>query len=436
MLEKYTVNPSVNISGSICVPGDKSISHRSLILLSISNGVGVISGLLESDDCMATLKIFKMLGVTITKNINNTYTVHGKGLNGLKKTNNDLDCGNSGTSMRLLAGLLAGQKFNSSLVGDESLFKRPMERISSPLKMMGANITLSKNNTAPILIKPVKKISGIDYKMKIDSAQIKSSIILASLYSSEKTNIFENMPTRDHTENMINFLGGNIIKSDNIITINPKNKLVSKDIDIPGDISSAMFIIVGCLISKESDVLIKNVGLNKLRTGGIQILKMMGASINIINKKTYGPEIVGDIVVKSSLLKGIDIPDKYIASAIDEFPILFIAAANASGKTLLKNAKELRFKESDRLLTMSNGLSECNIRNILTEDGIEIEGGNFTGGTIDSYGDHRIAMSFAIAGLISKKPITILNTKNVSTSFPGFYNLIKDMGLNIKRGNV
>jgi 3-phosphoshikimate 1-carboxyvinyltransferase len=436
MLEKYTVNPSVNISGSICVPGDKSISHRSLILLSISNGVGVISGLLESDDCMATLKIFKMLGVTITKNINNTYTVHGKGLNGLKKTNNDLDCGNSGTSMRLLAGLLAGQKFNSSLVGDESLFKRPMERISSPLKMMGANITLSKNNTAPILIKPVKKISGIDYKMKIDSAQIKSSIILASLYSSEKTNIFENMPTRDHTENMINFLGGNIIKSDNIITINPKNKLVSKDIDIPGDISSAMFIIVGCLISKESDVLIKNVGLNKLRTGGIQILKMMGASINIINKKTYGPEIVGDIVVKSSLLKGIDIPDKYIASAIDEFPILFIAAANASGKTLLKNAKELRFKESDRLLTMSNGLSECNIRNILTEDGIEIEGGNFTGGTIDSYGDHRIAMSFAIAGLISKNPITILNTKNVSTSFPGFYNLIKDMGLNIERGNV
>ena len=436
MLEKYTVNPSVNISGSICVPGDKSISHRSLILLSISNGIGVISGLLESDDCMATLKIFKMLGVTITKNINNTYTVHGKGLNGLKKTNNDLDCGNSGTSMRLLAGLLAGQKFNSSLVGDESLFKRPMERISSPLKMMGANVTLSKNNTAPILIKPVKKISGIDYKMKIDSAQIKSSIILASLYSSEKTNIFENMPTRDHTENMINFLGGNIIKSDNIITINPKNKLVSKDIDIPGDISSAMFIIVGCLISKESDVLIKNVGLNKLRTGGIQILKMMGASINIINKKTYGPEIVGDIVVKSSLLKGIDIPDKYIASAIDEFPILFIAAANASGKTLLKNAKELRFKESDRLLTMSNGLSECKIRNRLTEDGIEIEGGNFTGGTIDSYGDHRIAMSFAIAGLISKKPITILNTKNVSTSFPGFYNLIKDMGLNIERGNV
>jgi 3-phosphoshikimate 1-carboxyvinyltransferase len=289
MLEKYTVNPSVNISGSICVPGDKSISHRSLILLSISNGIGVISGLLESDDCMATLKIFKMLGVTITKNINNTYTVHGKGLNGLKKTNNDLDCGNSGTSMRLLAGLLAGQKFNSSLVGDESLFKRPMERISSPLKMMGANITLSKNNTAPILIKPVKKISGIDYKMKIDSAQIKSSIILASLYSSEKTNIYENMPTRDHTENMINFLGGNIIKSENIITINPKNKLVSKDIDIPGDISSAMFIIVGCLISKESEVLIKNVGLNKLRTGGIQILKMMGASIKIINKKTYGP---------------------------------------------------------------------------------------------------------------------------------------------------
>ncbi len=435
MSEKYIVNPSVNISGSICVPGDKSISHRSLILLSISNGIGEISGLLESDDCMATLKVFKTLGITIEKN-NNTYTVFGKGLNGLKKTNNNLDCGNSGTSMRLLAGLLACQKFNSCLVGDESLSKRPMERISSPLKMMGANITLSKNNTAPILIKPVKRISGIDYKMTIDSAQIKSSIILASLYSSEKTNIYENIPTRDHTENMINFLGGNITRSKNIITINPKNNLVSKNIEIPGDISSAMFIIVGCLISKKSEVLIKNVGLNKLRTGGIEILKMMGASIKIINKKTYGPEIVGDIFVKSSLLKGIDIPCEFIASAIDEFPILFIAAANASGKTLLKNAKELRFKESDRLLTMSNGLSECNISNRLTDDGIEIEGGNFTGGTIDSVGDHRIAMSFAIAGLISKKPITILNTKNVSTSFPGFYNLIKDMGLNIERGNA
>ena len=433
MPEQYTVHPSNQINGAISVPGDKSISHRSLILLSISEGVGKISGLLESDDCIATLNIFKKLGINIIKNIDNVYEVHGRGLNGLSKPDSNLNCGNSGTSMRLLSGLLASQKFSSCLIGDSSLSKRPMERISLPLSMMGVDIKLSENNTSPIKISPVKKISSIEYKMPIDSAQIKSSIILASLYANDKVKIIENIATRDHTENMINYLGGKIVNNNNKIIVHPGNKLISKDIEVPGDISSAMFIIVGCLISNNSKVIIKNVGLNALRTGGIEILKLMGAKIDISNIKNYGPEKVGDITAISSKLNGIIIPRKYIASAIDEFPILFIAAANATGKTVLKNAEELKYKESNRLSVMSKALLECKINNNLFEDGIEIQGGTMSGAIVDSSGDHRIAMSFAIAGVVSKSPITILNTENVSTSFPEFFDLIKSMGLNIER---
>ena len=433
MPEQYTVHPSNQINGTISVPGDKSISHRSLILLSISEGIGKISGLLESDDCIATLNIFKQLGINIIKNTDNVYEVHGMGLNGLSRPDSNLNCGNSGTSMRLLSGLLASQKFSSCLIGDSSLSKRPMERISLPLSMMGVDIKLSENNTSPIKISPVKKISSIEYKMPIDSAQIKSSIILASLYANDKVKIIENIATRDHTENMINYLGGKIVNNNNQIIVHPGNKLISKDIEVPGDISSAMFIIVGCLISNNSKVIIKNVGLNALRTGGIEILKLMGAKIDISNIKNYGPEKVGDITVISSKLNGIIIPRKYIASAIDEFPILFIAAANATGKTVLKNAEELKYKESNRLSVMSKALLECKINNNLFEDGIEIQGGTMSGAIVDSSGDHRIAMSFAIAGVVSKSPITILNTENVSTSFPEFFDLIKSMGLNIER---
>ena len=436
MPEQYIVHPSHKISGTINVPGDKSISHRSLILLSISVGIAKITGLLESEDCLATLKIFRMLGVKIEKNNNNSYTVHGEGIYGLKETNSNLDCGNSGTTMRLLAGLMSAQKFPSILVGDSSLSKRPMERISKPLSMMGANISLSENKTAPIKINSIDKVKSIEYKMPIDSAQIKSSIILASLYADNKTKIIENISTRDHTENMINFLNGNVTRLDNVITINPMSKLISRDIDIPGDISSAMFIIVACLISKKSEILIENVGLNDLRTGSIEILKLMGAKITVLNIKKYGPEKVGDIRVKSSDLKGIEIPKKYVANAIDEFPIIFIAAANASGKTLLKNAEELRYKESDRLDAMSKGLTSCKINNNLFNDGIEIEGGEINGTVVDSFGDHRVAMSFAIAGVSAKNPITILNTESISTSFPNFYSLAKLIGINIIRENI
>ena len=436
MPEQYTVHPSNQINGTISVPGDKSISHRSLILLSISEGIGKISGLLESDDCIATLNIFKQLGINIIKNTDNVYEVHGMGLNGLSRPDSNLNCGNSGTSMRLLSGLLASQKFSSCLIGDSSLSKRPMERISLPLSMMGVDIKLSENNTSPIKISPVKKISSIEYKMPIDSAQIKSSIILASLYANNKVKIIENIATRDHTENMVNYLGGKIINNNNQIIVHPGSKLISRDIEVPGDISSAMFIIVGCLISNNSKIIIRNVGLNVLRTGGIEILKLMGAKIEISNIKNYGPEKVGDITVISSKLNGVIIPKKYIASAIDEFPILFIAAANATGETVLRNAEELKYKESNRLSVMSKALLKCKIKNNLYDDGIKIHGGEIFGAIIDSSGDHRIAMSFAIAGLVAKNPITILNTENVSTSFPEFFDLIKSMGLNIERGNT
>ena len=433
MSENYIVHPSENITGEITVPGDKSISHRALILLSISEGIASISNFLESDDCIATANILKKLGVKIYKTEKNNYLIEGVGKLGLKGCDENLDCGNSGTSMRLLSGLLSAQQFESCLVGDSSLNKRPMDRVSKPLSIMGANISLHDEKTAPINIYPAQNISPIEYNMPIDSAQIKSAIMLAALYAKGKSKILENIKSRDHTENILNYLGTDIVIDNNEITLNPPKKIEAKDIFVPGDISSAMFFIVGCLISKSSKITIKNVGLNPSRIGGIEILKMMGADIQVSYTNTTGPEIYGDIFVTSSSLRGIEIPKKYIPSAIDEFPVLFIAAAAASGKTVLKNAEELKFKESNRLEAMSAGLKKCRINNSVTSNGIEIFGGELFGANVDSYDDHRIAMAFSIAGIISKGNMKILNTKNVSTSFPDFYEIMKSLGIKNER---
>ena len=335
--------------------------------------------------------------------------------------------------MRLLSGLLSAQQFESCLVGDSSLNKRPMDRVSKPLSIMGANISLHDEKTAPINIYPAQKILPIEYNMPIDSAQIKSAIMLAALYAKGKSRILEKVKSRDHTENILNYLGTDIVVDNNEITLNPPKKIDAKDIFIPGDISSAMFFIVGCLISKSSKIKIKNVGLNPSRIGGIEILKMMGADIQVSYTNTTGPEIYGDIFVTSSSLRGIEIPKKYIPSAIDEFPVLFIAAAAAAGKTILKNAEELKFKESNRLEAMSVGLKKCKIDNSVTSNGIEIFGGELFGANVDSYDDHRIAMAFSIAGIISKGNMKILNTKNVSTSFPDFYKIMKSLGIKNER---
>ena len=433
MSENYIVHPSENITGEITVPGDKSISHRALILLSISEGTASVSNFLESDDCIATANILKKLGVKIYKSEKNNYLIEGVGKLGLKGCDENLDCGNSGTSMRLLSGLLSAQQFESCLVGDSSLNKRPMDRVSKPLSIMGANISLHDEKTAPINIYPAQKILPIEYNMPIDSAQIKSAIMLAALYAKGKSRILEKVKSRDHTENILNYLGTDIVVDNNEITLNPPKKIDAKDIFIPGDISSAMFFIVGCLISKSSKIKIKNVGLNPSRIGGIEILKMMGADIQVSYTNTTGPEIYGDIFVTSSSLSGIEIPKKYIPSAIDEFPVLFIAAAAAAGKTILKNAEELKFKESNRLEAMSVGLKKCKIDNSVTSNGIEIFGGELFGANVDSYDDHRIAMAFSIAVIISKGNIKILNTKNVSTSFPDFYKIMKSLGIKNER---
>ena len=433
MSENYIVYPSENITGEIIVPGDKSISHRALILLSISEGIASISNFLESDDCIATANILKKLGVKIYKSEKNNYLIEGVGKLGLKGCNENLDCGNSGTSMRLLSGLLSAQQFESCLVGDSSLNKRPMDRVSKPLSIMGANISLHDKKTAPINIYPAQNILPIEYNMPIDSAQIKSAIMLAALYAKGKSKILEKVKSRDHTENILNYLGADIVIDNNEITLSPPKKIDAKNIFVPGDISSAMFFIVGCLISKSSKITIKNVGLNPSRIGGIEILKMMGADIQISYANTTGPEIYGDIFVTSSSLRGIEIPKKYIPSAIDEFPVLFIAAANATGKTILNDAEELKFKESNRLEAMSVGLKKCKIDNSVTSNGIEIFGGELFGASVDSYDDHRIAMAFSIAGIISKGNMKILNTKNVSTSFPDFYKIMKSLGIKNER---
>ena len=433
MSENYIVYPSENITGEITVPGDKSISHRALILLSISEGIASISNFLESDDCIATANILKKLGVKIYKSEKNNYLIEGVGKLGLKGCDENLDCGNSGTSMRLLSGLLSAQQFESCLVGDSSLNKRPMDRVSKPLSIMGANISLHDEKTAPINIYPAQNILPIEYNMPIDSAQIKSAIMLAALYAKGKSKILEKVKSRDHTENILNYLGADIVIDNNEITLSPPKKIDAKNIFVPGDISSAMFFIVGCLISKSSKITIKNVGLNPSRIGGIEILKMMGADIQISYANTTGPEIYGDIFVTSSSLRGIEIPKKYIPSAIDEFPVLFIAAANATGKTILNDAEELKFKESNRLEAMSVGLKKCKIDNSVTSNGIEIFGGELFGASVDSYDDHRIAMAFSIAGIISKGNMKILNTKNVSTSFPDFYKIMKSLGIKNER---
>tara|TARA_B100000287_G_scaffold420985_1_gene461076 strand:+ start:1302 stop:2615 length:1314 start_codon:yes stop_codon:yes gene_type:complete len=433
MSYSYLVRPSRNLTGEASVPGDKSISHRALIISSIAEGTSIITGLLESEDCMNTISILRELGVSINKNNKGEYLIYGKGLHGLQQPNKELNCGNSGTCMRLLTGLLSAQNFNSTLIGDNSLSSRPMGRVKEPLELMGANIVLTNEETSPIKIIKSDKIGGIRYAMPVDSAQVKSAILFASLYADKKSTIVESNTTRNHTENLFKQYGINITCNKNTIEIVPRKELEAMKINIPSDISSAMFIIVGVLISKDSNILIKNVGINDYRIGAIEILKKMGAKIEFKNIRELSNEKIADIYVESSALQGITIPEEYVSKAIDEFPILFIAAANANGKTILSNANELKHKESDRLISMSEGLSKCGIENSVNDNGIEIVGGSFAGGEIESFSDHRVAMSFTIAGLITKNDIKINNIDNVLTSFPNFYETMKGLGLDIEK---
>lgn len=415
----FISKPVKSLEGEIVVPGDKSISHRSVIFGSIAVGTSVIDGFLEGEDCMATLKAFQSMGVAIEGPDKQRLVIHGVGKYGLKQPKSIIDCGNSGTSIRLLAGLLAAQKFDSQLTGDESLLKRPMLRISRPLSQMGSDIT-TQEGKPPITIKGGRTLQGIHYVMPEASAQVKSCLLLAGMYAEGQTKITEHAVSRDHTERMLKTFSYPVQILDDSIVIDGHGECHGTHLNIPGDISSAAFFIVAASITPGSDVLIRNVGVNPTRTGIIHILTEMGADITVLNQRTYGEELVADLQVKYSQLKGINIPAFMVPLAIDEFPVIFIAAACAKGQTTLHGAKELRLKESDRIGAMVDGLNRLGIHAEGFEDGIFIEGGHIHGGEVDSRGDHRIAMSFAIAGAIASAPITIRNCTNVATSFPSF----------------
>lgn len=428
----FHVQNGGSLNGEARVAGDKSISHRSIMLGSLAEGTTHVTGFLEAEDALATLKAFQDMGVAIERTGQGCVTIHGVGKHGLKAPNAPLYLGNSGTSMRLLCGLLAGQNFNSVLTGDESLSKRPMKRVTEPLAKMGADIKTTEKGTAPLEITGrAEQLMGIDYEMPMASAQVKSCLLLAGMYAQGETKVTEPAPTRDHTERMLNGFGYPVSVNGNQASITADGKLTAMTIDVPSDISSAAFFLIGASIAENSNVLLKHVGINPTRTGIIDILRLMGANIEILNERVVGGEPVADLRVASAKLKGIKIPEHLVPLAIDEFPVLFIAAACAEGETLLTGAEELRVKESDRIQVMADGLQILGVCAKPTPDGMMIQGGKMGGGTVESHGDHRIAMAFAIAGLRADAPIEILDCANVNTSFPEFKNIATNLGLQL-----
>ncbi len=432
---KYRVEAGGVLQGQARVPGDKSISHRSIMLGSLAEGVTEVSGFLEGEDSLATLQAFRDMGVVIEGPDNGRVVVHGVGLQGLKAPAGPLYLGNSGTSMRLLVGILAGQTFDSVLTGDESLSIRPMKRVADPLALMGADIETGEGGTPPLRIKGNRPLQGIDYKLPMASAQVKSCVLLAGLYADGETCVTEPAPTRDHTERMLRGFGYGVKTDGGQVTLNSRGALQGGPIDVPSDISSATFFMVAASIAEGSDITLSHVGINPTRIGVINILRLMGGDITLLNERLAGGEPVADIRVRSATLKGIAIPEDQVPLAIDEFPAIFVAAACAEGRTTLTGAEELRVKESDRIQAMADGLTILGISAEPTVDGIVIEGGQLQSGEVDSLGDHRIAMSFAIAGLRASGSILIRHCNNVATSFPGFVELANTLGLKVSEEN-
>jgi len=427
----YVVQAGGKLTGRVRVPGDKSISHRSVMLGSLAEGTTRVTGLLEGEDVLSTLGAFRAMGVQAEGPDHGRLVIRGVGLRGLKAPAHPLDMGNSGTAMRLMAGILAGQAFDSELVGDASLSQRPMKRVADPLGKMGAVIATADGGRPPLRIKGGQKLRAIDYKMPMASAQVKSCLLLAGLYAGGETAVTEPAPTRDHTERMLRGFGYAVQTAGARISLRGGGRLKACDIDVPADISSATFFLVGASIAPGSDVVLEHVGINPTRIGVINILKLMGANLELQNSREVGGEPVADIRVRAAPLRGVRIPGDQVPLAIDEFPALFIAAACASGETTLTGAHELRVKESDRIAVMAQGLQRLGIAARETPDGIVIQGGNMQGGEVDSHGDHRIAMSFAMAALRATGPVTVRDCKNVDTSFPGFVELARRAGLEI-----
>lgn len=428
----YMVTPGGRLTGTLRVPGDKSISHRAVMLGALAEGTTHITGLLEGEDVLCTLDAFRAMGVLAEGPEAGRLTIQGVGLRGLRSPAQPLDMGNSGTAMRLMTGILAGQVFDSTLVGDASLSQRPMQRVADPLSRMGARIETNAGGHPPLKIKGSQALRGIDYPMPVASAQVKSAMLLAGLYATGETCVTEPAPTRDHTERMLRGFGYAVGVNGARRCVRGGARLIACDIDVPADISSATFFMVGATMTPGSDLTLEHVGINPTRVGVINILKLMGADISILNAREVGGEPVADLRVRHAGLKGITIPREQVPLAIDEFPALFIAAAVASGETVLTGAEELRVKESDRIAVMAQGLKALGVDSRETPDGIVIRGGTLRGGIVDSHGDHRIAMAFAIAALRADGPVTVRDCKNVDTSFPGFADLARRAGLGIE----
>jgi len=435
-LESFVVEPGQRVAGSVSVPGDKSISHRALMLGAIAEGQTRVHGFLESEDCLATLSAFRAMGVTITERAG-ALEIEGVGPHGLVAPAAALDLGNSGTAMRLLMGLLAGQSFGVTLTGDDSLRSRPMERVAAPLRSMGAAIETSSGR-APVRIAGGRKLAGIDYTLPVASAQIKSALLLATLYASGRTVVRSPGPSRDHTERMLEAMGAPVVADadTNVVELTGPCVLEGGVVEVPADLSSAAFFIVAACLGANGPLTIPNVGVNPTRTGILTALVAMGARIELVGSRKIGTEPVADIVVKRSSLIGIDLPPELVPLAIDELPVLFVAAAAARGRTIVRGAEELRHKEVDRIAVMARALAAVGVTVEETEDGIVIEGGRIRGGSIDSGGDHRIAMAFAVASPASEGAIAIGNTGPVATSFPGFVETAARAGLSIRVGTT
>ena len=428
---EFVLAPGGAVHGEARVPGDKSMSHRAVMLGALASGETRVSGFLQGEDALATVAAFRALGVSIDGPRKGALQIRGVGLNGLREAGAALDMGNSGTSMRLLAGILAGQPFASELVGDASLMRRPMQRVITPLSQMGADITAGEAGRPPLRIAPSRGLHGIHYDLPMGSAQVKSCVLLAGLFADGETSVTEPAPTRDHTERMLRGFGYDVFRRDGVIGLSGGGQLRGCDIDVPADISSAAFFLVAASIAPGSELLLTHVGVNPTRTGVIDILRLMGADIELHKRREIGGEPVADIMVRHAPLHGIEIPRELVPLAIDEFPVLFIAAACAEGRTVLRGAEELRVKESDRIASMAEGLTTLGIRNEVLDDGIIVEGGAIGGGTIRTFHDHRIAMAFAVAALRADAEIRILDCDHVATSFPGFDSLARGLGLQI-----
>ncbi|MDD2055946.1 bifunctional prephenate dehydrogenase/3-phosphoshikimate 1-carboxyvinyltransferase [Pseudomonas sp. GD03860] len=427
----FLANPGGQLSGRIRVPGDKSISHRSIMLGSLAEGTTEVEGFLEGEDALATLQAFRDMGVVIEGPHHGRVTIHGVGLNGLKPPPGPIYLGNSGTSMRLLSGLLAAQPFDTVMTGDASLSKRPMNRVANPLREMGAVIETAAEGRPPMTIRGGHALKALTYTLPMASAQVKSCLLLAGLYAEGKTTVTEPAPTRDHTERMLRGFGYSVKVDGPTASLESGGKLTATHIEVPADISSAAFFLVAASIAQGSELVLEHVGINPTRTGVIDILRLMGGDITLENQREVGGEPVADLRVRGAKLKGIEIPEHLVPLAIDEFPVLFVAAACAEGRTVLRGAEELRVKESDRIQVMADGLLTLGVKCEPTPDGIIIDGGPIGGGEVHGHGDHRIAMAFSVASLRATAPIRIHDCANVATSFPNFLALCAEVGIRV-----